>query len=50
MTELDRLKQKLTPSGQQILEKTVERKGEEWVLEKQETILVQAKLVGMTEE
>ena len=50
MTELNELKQKLTPRGQQILEKTVKRKGEEWVLEHQEGVLLQAELVGMTTE
>jgi hypothetical protein len=48
MTELADLKQKLTPNGRQILEKTVERKGEKWVKENQEMVLAQAELVGMT--
>lgn len=50
MTELDELKQTLTPRGQQVLEDTVDRKGEEWVLENKELILAQAELVGLTTE
>lgn len=46
MTDLSDLKKKLTPRGQQILEKTVERKGEEWVEEHKDLILAQAKMVG----
>lgn len=50
MTEINGLKQKLTPRGQEVLEKTVERKGEEWVEENSDMILAQAEMVGMTEE
>jgi len=46
MTDLSRLKEKLTPEGQEILEETIDRKGEEWVAEHEDLILAQAKKVG----
>lgn len=47
MTDLRDLKQQLTPEGQQILEATVERKGEEWVEDHADLVLAQARKVGM---
>ncbi|ACV10285.1 hypothetical protein Huta_0096 [Halorhabdus utahensis DSM 12940] len=49
MTDLRDLRQQLTPEGQQILEETVERKGEEWVREHADLVLAQARKVGMVE-
>ena len=49
MTDLRDLRQKLTPKGQQILEATVGRKGEEWVEENADLVLAQARMVGMVE-
>lgn len=46
MTDLSDLKEKLTPKGQEILEETIERKGEKWVMENEDLILAQAKKVG----
>jgi hypothetical protein len=50
MTDLSGLKQKMTPGGRQILEETVERKGEEWVEQNADLILAQAKKVGLRAE
>jgi hypothetical protein len=49
MTDLSDLKQKLTPRGQEILESTIEERGEEWVAEHESLVLAQARKVGMTE-
>lgn len=49
MTDLRDLRQKLTPEGQQILEETVERKGEVWVEDHADLVLAQARKVGMVE-
>lgn len=49
MTDLRDLRQLLTPEGQQILEDTVERKGEEWVENHADLVLDQARKVGMVE-
>jgi hypothetical protein len=49
MTDLSDLKQKLTPRGQEILESTIEERGEEWVAEHESLVLAQAKKVGMVE-
>ena len=46
MTNLSDLKEQLTPQGQEILEETIERKGEEWIVENRDLILAQAKKVG----
>jgi len=46
MTDLRNLKQKLTPRGREILENTINEKGEEWVAEHEDLILAQAKKVG----
>jgi hypothetical protein len=50
MTELSEMKQKLTPRGRQILDQTVQRKGQKWVEENSDLILSQAELVGMTKD
>lgn len=49
MTDLRNLRQQLTPEGQQILDETVERKGEEWVEDHADLVLAQARKVGMVE-
>jgi hypothetical protein len=49
MTDLRDLRQQLTPKGQQILEDTIDRKGEEWVEDHADLVLAQARKVGMVE-
>jgi len=46
VSDLSELKKELTPRGQEILEETIDRKGEEWVAEHKDLILAQAKKVG----